>query len=179
MTHDLQQKSLADRFEGLLEALRENSIQAYGDRLISLAVFGSVGRRVMRPDSDIDMLLVADPLPKGRLRRVSEFDDVERALAGSLEEARSTGIFTRLSPVFKTPDEVRRGSLLFLDMVDDARILYDRKGFLRQVLDALRDRLVQLGAKRIWRGSAWFWDLKPDFKYGDEFEIWPASGDSP
>jgi hypothetical protein len=34
------------------------------------------------------------------------------------------------SPVFKSPEEVEAGSPLFLDMVDDARILCDPEGFL-------------------------------------------------
>jgi hypothetical protein len=33
---------------------------------------------------------------------------------------------TSLSPLFKTPAEANRGSPLFLDLVDDARILVDR-----------------------------------------------------
>ena len=67
-----------------------------------------------------------------------------------------------LSPVFKTPEEVERGSPLFLDMVEDARILYDDGGFFASCLDHLRFRLSQLGARRIRRGNAWHWVLKPD-----------------
>jgi hypothetical protein len=31
--------------------------------------------------------------------------------------------------------------------------------------------LEQLGARRIWRGNAWFWDLKPDYRPGEVFEL--------
>ena len=139
----------------------------YGDRLVSLVVFGSVGRGTPRPDSDIDLLVVAEPLPDGRIPRVREFEEVERSVAvkGSVE-----GVH-RLSPIFKTPAEVRRGSPLFLDMLDDGRLLYDRGGFFAGELAALKERLDKLGAKRIWKGDAWYWDLKPDFKPGDEIEL--------
>ncbi|MDK2796403.1 MAG: uncharacterized protein PWQ58_1602 [Archaeoglobaceae archaeon] len=50
-------KTLAEK---LLDALRRK----YGERLISLAVFGSVARREARKDSDLDMLLIIDSAPK-------------------------------------------------------------------------------------------------------------------
>ncbi len=158
-------------FQELLNGVLEQSTLFYSDRLVSAAVFGSVGRRTMRTDSDIDLLLVVDPLPRGRLRRVEEFETVESKLEPLFERARALGVQTRLSPVFKTPAEVRFGSPLLLDMVEDARILYDKDGFLARELSRLRERLAQLGARRIWKGNAWYWDLKPDYKPGEEFQI--------
>ena len=139
----------------------------YGQRLVSLVVFGSVGRGTPRPDSDVDLLVVADPLPDGRIPRVREFEEVERSVAVHP----SVGGAHRLSPIFKTPAEVRRGSPLFLDMLDDGRLLYDRDEFFAKELAALRERLDKLGAKRIWKGTAWYWDLKPSFKPGDEIVL--------
>ncbi|MFB3904718.1 MAG: hypothetical protein ACE15E_14805 [Acidobacteriota bacterium] len=40
----------------------------------------------------------------------------------------------------------------------------------RQLRD-LKDRLARLGARRVWQGNAWHWDLKPDYKPGDVFEL--------
>jgi uncharacterized protein len=77
----------------------------------------------------------------------------------------------RLSPVIKTPEEAAQGSPLFLDMVEDAKIIFDRGGFMQQLLSDLRGRLEKLGAKRIWLGNAWYWDLKPDYRPGEVFEI--------
>jgi predicted nucleotidyltransferase len=57
--------------------------QAYGDRLISLVLFGSVVRGTMRADSDVDLLLVAAPLPRGRMARVREFEVVGQRVEGS------------------------------------------------------------------------------------------------
>jgi predicted nucleotidyltransferase len=163
--------SWTEQFQKILQALFEKSTSFYGDRLISVVVFGSVGRGAMRPDSDIDILFVIDPLPKGRLRRVEEFRGLESQIDGALKAAQDLGVQTTLSPVFKTPEEVLRGSALFLDMVDDARFLFDRDDFFRQEMSRLRQRLARLGARRIWKGNAWYWDLKPDFKCGEEFQI--------
>lgn len=138
---------------------------------MSLAVFGSVGRGTPRPDSDIDLLVIADGLPRGRMARMGEFQNVEAAMKPWLAEARAAGLAAELSPVIRMPEEVLRGSPLLLDMTEDARVLYDRQGFLQSALEQLRARLQRMGARRIWRGNAWFWDLKPDYRPGDVFEI--------
>lgn len=143
----------------------------YGDRLISLVVFGSVARDSSRPDSDIDFLIVAQDLPQGRMARVREFDGVELVLLRDLQDLRNQGVETSLSPIFKTPAEVDRGSPLFLDMTEDALFLYDHNQYFSEFLDRLRNRLLAQGARRIWRGSAWYWDLKPDFRPGDQIRV--------
>ena len=159
------------QFEALLAHMLAACQQHYGSRLVSLAVFGSVGRGTPRPDSDIDLLIVADDLPDGRMKRVADFGAVEKALSAPLAEARAAGLHPELSPVFKTPAEVLQGSLLFLDMIEDARLLYDRASFLREAFAQFKARLDRLGARRIWRGDAWFWDLKPEYKPGEVFEL--------
>ncbi len=128
---------LHETYKDLIEQLLEECRKYYGSRLISFCLFGSTARETMGPHSDIDFLLVVHPLPVGRVRRVAEFMAVERALKGKLAEARHRGIFVELSPVLKTPDEVRIGSPLFLDMVEDGRILFDTDGFFREVSDGL------------------------------------------
>jgi hypothetical protein len=166
-----EEPGLREHFERLMEELRVACEAVYGARLWSLAVFGSVGRSTPRPDSDIDLLLVAEPLPDGRMWRVAELEEVERRMEGQLATARRAGVETRLSPVFKTPRELQARSPLLLDLVDDARILVDREGLLQGTLQELRERLAELGARRIWRGNAWYWDLKPDYRRGEVFEL--------
>ncbi len=156
-----------DLLDRLLGALREH----YGPRLVACAVFGSVGRGTPRYDSDVDLLLVVRGLPHGRLNRVEEFLPVEAQLEPALKGFHPEGASVALSPVFKTPDEVEAGSLLFLDMVEDARILYDPEGFLAGYFDRLRARLRQLGSRRIRHGNAWYWELKPDLKPGEVFTL--------
>ncbi|MCE9613263.1 MAG: nucleotidyltransferase domain-containing protein [Lentisphaerae bacterium] len=130
-------------FEELVQALPHASTEHYGDRLVSLAVFGSVGRGTMRPDSDMDLLVVADPLPAGRLRRVADFAAVEETLAPALLQARARGVNTSLSALFKTPEEVRAHSPILLDMMDDARILFDRQGIEPPKWHDVSDFLVE------------------------------------
>ena len=163
--------SLHEHVESVLADLTREVRRHYGDRLVSLVVFGSVGRGTPRPDSDLDVLIVAENLPRGRVARAEDFAPVEAALESRLTEGRRAGFSTECSPIFKTPDELLAGSPLLLDMVHDAKILHDRDGFFSQAIDRLKERLARLGARRIWRGNAWLWDLKPDYRPGDIFEL--------
>lgn len=158
-------------FDELLEQVTGACRQTYGPRLRALVVFGSVGRGTPRPDSDIDLLIVADELPDGRIARVTEFAAVERRLTAALVDAAKRGVHTNFSPVFKSPDELRAGSLLLLDLVDDARVLVDRDQTFERAIGRLRSRLQELGARRVWIGNAWYWDLKPDYRIGEVFEL--------
>jgi predicted nucleotidyltransferase len=54
--------------EALFVAIREATVVAYGERLISLAVFGSWARGTATPASDLDLLVVAEPLPHASAR---------------------------------------------------------------------------------------------------------------
>lgn len=163
--------TLSAQFDELLTSLAAACGRHYGERLVSLAVFGSVGRGTPRPDSDVDILIVAEDLPRGRVARVGELAKIEADMGEVLRQLRSEGVTTELSPVLKTPSEVEQGSLLFLDMLEDARLLVDRDAFLAQECERFRTRLARLGARRIWRGNAWFWDLKPDYRPGEVFEL--------
>ncbi len=162
---------LLEKYNQLLEALVVQLKLFYGERLTSAAVFGSVGRQMPNYHSDIDILIIAEELPVGRIKRVAEFEFVEKKMEDLIESLKDFGINTYLSPVIKSKDEVIAGSPLFLDMTVDAKILYDKGDFFATVLNGLRKRLSELGSKRIFRGNAFFWDLKPDYKPYEDITI--------
>lgn len=158
-------------FDRIVSALPSACLQVYGKRLRSLALFGSVARGTPRPDSDIDLLLVVDDLPAGRMARMAGFERVEEALQPQLAQARSEGVNTALSPVLKSPAELAAGSLLYLDMVDEARILVDEGALLRRTLDDLGRRLAAMGARRVRKGGGHYWELVPGYRWGDRIEL--------
>ena len=162
---------LGDCFAEVVASLRSACVRHYGDRLVTVGVFGSVGRGTPGPWSDVDALIIANDLPRGRGRRTGDFDAVEAAMGDVLATVARRGCHTTISPVIKTPAEASAGSLLFLDMIDDLRLLYDRDGFFRSHLDGFAARLRRLGARRIHRDGTWHWDLKPDYRPGEVFEL--------
>ncbi len=162
----------SEALESLIKKLGSKIKDFYGNRLVSIAVFGSVARGVATPDSDINILIIADDLPRGRLKRAFEFQkNVEERLERHLTNLRGKGLHISISPVFKSRKEVEMGSPLFLDMTRDVIILFDRKGFLEDYLSRLRKKLEKLGSVRVQKGNAWYWILKPDYKYGDIIEL--------
>jgi predicted nucleotidyltransferase len=145
--------------------------RTYGERLVSIAVFGSVARGTARPDSDLDLFIVVADLPRGRRARLQTFDPVERSLVRETEALARLGIEVELSPVLRTPEDLKVASPLLLDLTEDAVIVQDRGGVLGAALDDLRRRLCRLGSRRIWLGTRWYWDLKPDYKRGEIIEL--------
>jgi len=153
-------------------AVREGALAVYGDRLAALAIFGSWARGTATPASDLDLLVVAEPLPPSRMKRVREFRPADEASRGVRSRIWSAdGPEISLSPVFKTPTELAAGSPLYLDMTLWRVILLDREGLLESFLAGLSERMKALGSRRVpYKGGA-FWDYKPDFRAGDVVEL--------
>lgn len=115
---------LREKFRKLEKLLLSEIKSYYGKRLISVFVFGSVARETQTFDSDLDLLIIAKGLPKGRMKRIGEFESVEEKIEPLLESlCKEDGINTYISTIIKSPEEAERGSPLFFDMVEDARIL--------------------------------------------------------
>lgn len=167
----MESKDLREPYKTLLEKLVEALKRRYGDRFFSLVIFGSVARGEMRRDSDVDLLLIIDSISKGRLERQGEFMEVEREIEDYLNMLLAEGYFIDFSPIIKTPLEAAKISPLYLDMVEDAVILYDKDGFFKNILERVRNRLRELGSKRIEVGKRWYWILKPDYRFGEVIEI--------
>lgn len=162
---------LKERFLELEKQFLKETMDFYGERLVSVVVFGSVARGTQRFDSDFDVLIVAEGLPSGRIKRINEFSVVEEKLEPLIKNLREEGINTFLSVIIRSIEEIQKGTPLLLDMVEDSKILFDRDNFFKGIIEGLRKKLDELGARRIWSGNAWYWDLKPDFTPGDIIEL--------
>ena len=133
-----------------------------GDRLESVALFGSYARGSAQASSDVDLLVVTD----SRLS-VSEEVRVAARLRGAVTELlvetwRVQGVHPAPQPVFASGPAVRRGFSFLLDLTTDAVILYDREGALRGSLDRLRERAMQLGVRRMELSHGrWYWAMPP------------------
>ena len=139
----------------------------YQDDLTTLAIFGSWARDAASPCSDIDILVIADHLPNGRMKRVAQFQTVENATFAARRLIWRNMPDTRapeLSPIIKTPREVEASSPLFLDMTDWIDLVFDRNIFFAGYLERLRRRLNELGARRRWTAGGYYWEYKPDIQ---------------
>jgi hypothetical protein len=158
---------LQEPFRSALRAAAEAWTGQMGDRLISLVLFGSVARGQAGASSDIDLLVVAEGFPRSlRDRRRPLLEEWERVRAAN----GLASIPWNLVP--KSVEEARYHSPLYLDVVEDGVLILDRGGFFAAVLAEMRQRMRALGSRRVFlEDGSWYWDLKPDFRFGEVVEI--------
>lgn len=144
------EKLLAQKF---VEALKERM----GQRLLAVALFGSVARGEATEESDIDLLVIVDERPSTALQ--------ECLLVRRQVEPYP---LRRISPVVTTPEMLRQNFLILLDILDHGITLYDPQGVLADLMARLKRRLEEWGSKKVQLpDGSWFWDLKPGKKLGE------------
>jgi predicted nucleotidyltransferase len=124
-----------------------------GDSLRGLVLFGSRARGDAQPESDWDLLAIADGLPASLLER-------SRMLRSALP-ARWCG---RAAIIAKTPQEFEAEfPAYYLDIAADGRILHDSDGYLEDRLNRIRQRIREAGLQRrkLEHGFVWTWEMPP------------------
>ena len=145
----------------------------YGDRLVSVCFFGSVLRGTVTPESDVDVLVIAERMPADVGSRVRETMPVHEALrtTSAYQELRQQGRSAFVSDIFLTRDECLAHPPILLDVTEDGFIAYDRERFLESVLGDMKRRLRELGAVRVWARRGYYWVLKPNAKPEEIVEV--------
>jgi hypothetical protein len=145
----------------------------FDDRLVSICFFGSAARGEASLESDIDVLVIAENLPRDYGLRIRETNRIHELLRKGevYKRLRSTGASAFISDVYLTPEEAQSHPPILLDVADHGIVVYDREGFLARVLEDIRERLRQLGGRRIRARKGYYWVLKPDAKPTEVVEI--------
>lgn len=132
----------------------------YGADLMSVVLFGSRARGEAKPESDIDVLIVARGLPRKRWDRYGGLRDLAREVSEEFSGA--------VTPILLTPEEAEEVKPYYLGMLSGHVMVRDEGGFFAAVLERLRRRLAELGSRRYVDEDGYeYWDLKPDWKPGD------------
>ncbi|MGH7452766.1 MAG: nucleotidyltransferase domain-containing protein [bacterium] len=160
-------------YQNLVDDFVRRCRQNFGSHLKAAALYGSVARGSAQSTSDIDLILVFDTLPKDRGKRIDMiFPIVQQAEASpAAETLRAGGFYPAISPFLYTVEEIERTQPILLDITEDGIVLFD-SGVLERKLHKLRERLKELGAKRVVHADgSMYWDLKPDWQPGEEIEL--------
>lgn len=151
-------ENIRHKLLSLAERFRDDLLEFYRENIISVVLYGSVARGDCHQGSDINLFAVFKELPSVRTER---YTYVEKALKSLNRDLfllfRSEGILTDINLLSKSVEEMEGYSPLFLDMTEDAVILYDKDWFLTNKLAKIREHIKNTGAKRIWVGRMWFW----------------------
>ncbi|MEK6766149.1 MAG: nucleotidyltransferase domain-containing protein [Planctomycetota bacterium] len=159
------QKEYQNLLKDFIQILKER----FKEDIISIVLFGSVARGNAKKESDIDLCIIINNLPKSRFQRNRL---LSRPLADlremhSYKELRIKGYFPDISPILYTPEEIQETKPIFLDMVEDGEILLDN-GTFRDKLDDIKRRMSKLNSRKIvCEDGTWYWELKPGMKLGE------------
>lgn len=139
----------------------------------SIVAFGSVARGEESRRSDVDIIVVSEAFPESYSARLDMLAPVFQEVRSkeSYMQLRKYGYYLSFSAVPYRPADLIDTPPLLLDVTQDGLILYD-DGLMREKLSEVRERLRELGSKRVRTQSGkWYWVLKPDFKPGEVIEI--------
>ncbi len=131
-------------YDALITQLRA----AFGVRLKTVVLFGSRARKQSNNNSDHDIFIVIDDLPKRPFERLKQI------------RAAIWDVPLRINTIAKTPEEVKKNlTTLLLDVCVDGICLYGKDYFepyRERALAGLKDS----GLKRHWIGKEGYWKFE-------------------
>ena len=158
-------------FRKVISKFREILVKRVPE-LRSVVLFGSIARGDAKGSTDVDTLVVSDSFKGGASKAADMIIEAFRELK-STDEYRalvSAGKILNVDPIGYTSQDLLRTPPLLLDVVEDGIILLDN-GSMRRMLKRVEERMKQLGSRRVKTKRGWYWDMKPDYKFGEVIEI--------
>lgn len=152
-------------FYPILERAVGGILRVYSGAVIAVALFGSAARGEAGPESDLDLLVVLNHRSGSLLDDARTRVRVARSTTElRLEEWERSGHFHQVQVVVAERSDLYRPGPLFLDLPEEARILWDPSGILRRSLRRFASRLRSAGARhRRSRHLGSYWDLGTTF----------------
>lgn len=140
----------------MLELVREavkHLIEELGNRVIAVALFGSLARGEASGRSDADLLVVVKGMPRGMKRRFAIYDVAYKTIQRDI-----TIIDVDEEELFKEDMEV---SPLLINIAWDSLVLYDPSGRLSKLFEGVKaivnklnlDRYKTQDGKYGWKSS--------------------------
>lgn len=127
----------------MLELVRDGVkrlVESLGDKIVAVALFGSLARSEAGGKSDVDLLVVVEGMPKGIERRFAIYDIVYKTVRRDV-----TIIDVDKEELFKKDLNV---APLLLNIAWDALVLYDPSGRLSKLFERIKSIVDKLNLER-------------------------------
>lgn len=154
-------------FKLIVRETTNELIKNFRENLVSIILFGSVARGTATNQSDIDIIVVAENFPRNISGRIDMLLPILNKVYSKIQGRKP---FIQFHPL--RPNEAEKFRPIYLDVLTDGIILYDKNDFMRKVLNRMQRKLTKLGAKKVYlKDGSWMWILKPGLKPGEVIEI--------
>src|SRR2546425_9333617 len=134
--------------------------------LLGVWLFGSVARGEARPNSDVDLLVVARNL-KGNKSQMADAISSVVDVRSERDFFFRNGFVTDISFYPITEEELGRFYPIMLDVLDHGIVLYERGEILNKTARSMKEWLSRMRVRKVTLKRGWMWLLPPDLKVAE------------
>jgi len=156
----------------MIPILTDSVRDVFESSLVSLALFGSVARGDYKLDSDIDIFITIEDMPKSRSERshliLNKLIPLYKERG---ERLYPDAVIPELHSVLRDKAQVLEGGFLYLDLVSEAKILVDRDGFFENHLERFAKKMKEWGSQKYIEPDGYYWIVKPGLQTGEILDL--------
>lgn len=131
----------------------------WNENFVAAIQFGSTTKNPIKFETDVDLLLVFNHIPKSKWDRFQFIKQKEQELEIKLKDITNHQLTPSI--ISWNKESFQKLHPLYLDFVDASIILYDPLFTAKETIEKTKRWMAQRGAKKIQKGQLWYWDVNP------------------